>query len=211
VHFYSHPFEWAGVDIRWFSVDEFDTRWILRSLSCGWGWVSRGSCESFGRLRPFQDALLSRPRERKRAGAQDLYTIRCVVGCSEAPTCAWAPKAHTVASKKQERHCAKSSGTNLLVLEQTHDKFFDRQLLAINNYYGVATISRMLKNIGLFCKRALQKRPVFCKETCIFKHPTHRSHPIATISNQHDKFTSLLILLQVHENELERISLQNTF
>jgi len=47
-------------------------------------------------------------------------------------------------------------------------------------YYGVATISRMLKNIGLFCKRALQKRPVFCKETCIFKHPTHRSHPIAT-------------------------------
>jgi len=44
--------------------------------------------------------------------------------------------------------------------------------------YGVATVSRMLKNIGLFCKRALQKRPVFCKETCIFKYPTHRSHPI---------------------------------
>ena len=44
--------------------------------------------------------------------------------------------------------------------------------------HGVATISRMLKNIGLFCKRALQKRPVFCKETCIFKHPTNRSHPI---------------------------------
>ena len=44
----------------------------------------------------------------------------------------------------------------------------------------MATISRMLNNIGLFCKRALQKRPVFCKETCIFKHPTHRSHPIAT-------------------------------
>ena len=45
--------------------------------------------------------------------------------------------------------------------------------------YGVATISRMLKNIGLFCKRDLQKRPIFCKETYIFKHPTHRSHPIA--------------------------------
>jgi len=42
----------------------------------------------------------------------------------------------------------------------------------------VATISRMLKNIGLFCKRALQKRPIFCKETYIFKHPTNRSHPI---------------------------------
>jgi len=45
-------------------------------------------------------------------------------------------------------------------------------------YYGVATISRMLKNIGLFCNRDLQKRPIFCKETYIFKHPTHRSHPI---------------------------------
>jgi len=45
--------------------------------------------------------------------------------------------------------------------------------------YGVATISRMLKNIGLFCKRDLQKRPIFCKETYIFKHPTHRSHPIS--------------------------------
>jgi len=41
----------------------------------------------------------------------------------------------------------------------------------------------MLKNIGLFCKRALQKRPVFCKETCIFKHPTHRSHPICLLSH----------------------------
>jgi len=41
-------------------------------------------------------------------------------------------------------------------------------------------MSRMLKNIGLFCKRALQKRPIFCKETYIFKHPTHRSHPIGT-------------------------------
>jgi len=28
---------------------------------------------------------------------------------------------------------------------------------------GVATIGRMLKNIGLFCKRALQKRPIYCK------------------------------------------------
>ena len=45
-------------------------------------------------------------------------------------------------------------------------------------HYGVATISRMLKNIGLFCKRDLQKRPIFYKETYIFKHPTNRSHPI---------------------------------
>ena len=29
--------------------------------------------------------------------------------------------------------------------------------------YGVATISRLLQIIGFFCKRALQKRPIFCK------------------------------------------------
>ena len=51
---------------------------------------------------------------------------------------------------------------------------------ASHDAYGVATISRMLKNIGLCCKRDLQKRPIFCKETYIFKHPTHRSHPISS-------------------------------
>jgi len=45
--------------------------------------------------------------------------------------------------------------------------------------YGVATMSRMLKNIGLFCKRALQKRPVFCKETCIFKRLKHVNHCVS--------------------------------
>ena len=43
-----------------------------------------------------------------------------------------------------------------------------------NRMYEVATISRMLKNIGLFCKRAVQKRPIFCKETFIFQHSTNR-------------------------------------
>ena len=46
--------------------------------------------------------------------------------------------------------------------------------------YGVAIIRRLLKNIGLFCKRALQERPVFCNETYVFKEPTNRSHPILT-------------------------------
>jgi len=31
---------------------------------------------------------------------------------------------------------------------------------------GVAMVSRLLKIIGLFCKRALQKRPIFCKRLC---------------------------------------------
>ena len=44
--------------------------------------------------------------------------------------------------------------------------------------YGVATISRLLKIIGLFCKRALLKRRYSAEETYTFKEPTNRSHPI---------------------------------
>ena len=42
----------------------------------------------------------------------------------------------------------------------------------------MATISRLLKIIGLFCKRALSKRRYSAKETYNFKEPTNRSHPI---------------------------------
>jgi len=34
--------------------------------------------------------------------------------------------------------------------------------------YGVATIGRLLKNIGLFCKRALQRRPIFYRRDLYF-------------------------------------------
>jgi len=43
--------------------------------------------------------------------------------------------------------------------------------------YEAASISRLL-NIGLFCKRALQKRRYSAKETYNLKEPTNRSHPI---------------------------------
>ena len=42
----------------------------------------------------------------------------------------------------------------------------------------MATISRLLKTIGLFCKRTLQKRLYSAQETNDFKEPTNRSHPI---------------------------------
>jgi len=45
-------------------------------------------------------------------------------------------------------------------------------------FYGVASISRLLKIIGLFCKRALKKRLYSAKETYDFKEPTNQSHPI---------------------------------
>jgi len=45
-------------------------------------------------------------------------------------------------------------------------------------WYGVATTSRLLKIIGLFCKRTQPKRRYSAKETCNLKDPTNRSHPI---------------------------------
>jgi len=53
------------------------------------------------------------------------------------------------------------------------------------NTYEVATISRLLKIIGLFCKRALQKRRYSAKETYDFKEPTNRSHPIHVTTYNH--------------------------
>jgi len=67
-------------------------------------------------------------------------------------------------------------------------------------YYGVATISRLLKNIGLFFKRDLQKRPIFCKETYIFKHPTNRSHPIHYTTRYYYTTLPLLQTTSCHPN-----------
>jgi len=52
------------------------------------------------------------------------------------------------------------------------------QRLLTSTYYGVATISRLLKSQGLFCKRALLKRRYSAKETYNFEESTNRSHPI---------------------------------
>ena len=47
------------------------------------------------------------------------------------------------------------------------------------SFYGLATISRLLKMIGLFCRISSLLYVSFAKETYNFKGPTHRSHPIA--------------------------------
>jgi len=48
--------------------------------------------------------------------------------------------------------------------------------------YEVATISRLLKIVGLFCKRALKKRGYSAKETYNCKEPTNRSHPTSHVA-----------------------------
>ena len=50
--------------------------------------------------------------------------------------------------------------------------------------YGVATISRLLKMIGLFCKRALHRRLYSAKETHDFKEPGNRSHPKVSLPSK---------------------------
>jgi len=85
---------------------------------------------------------------------------------------------HTRATTVRRWVCWTMSEWLSLMTRLLDDELDERVTHSSSNSYGVAMISRMLKNIGLFCKRALQKRPVSCKETCIFKHPTNRSHPI---------------------------------
>jgi len=47
-------------------------------------------------------------------------------------------------------------------------------------YGGVATMSRLLKIIGLFCRISSLLEGSFAKVTYNFKEPTYRSHLIST-------------------------------
>jgi len=51
-------------------------------------------------------------------------------------------------------------------------------LVILGIWGGVASYSRLLKIIGLFCKRDLEKRRYSAKETRHFKEPANRSHPM---------------------------------
>jgi len=61
----------------------------------------------------------------------------------------------------------------------------------------VATISRLLKIVGLFCKRALQKRLHSAKESCKFEEPTNRSHP-------HAKYLQISLLRISNKNKISK-------
>jgi len=75
---------------------------------------------------------------------------------------------------------------NILLYTYTYTAVYSSSsILLLNMYtcspvyvYKVATISRLPKNIGLFCKRALHKRLYSAQGTYHFKEPTNRSHPI---------------------------------
>jgi len=69
--------------------------------------------------------------------------------------------------------------------------------------YGVATISRLLQIIGLFCQRALLKRQYSAKETNNFNEPTSRSHPIVPVPRQILHSTCRILSRQFHMVSLQ--------
>jgi len=54
---------------------------------------------------------------------------------------------------------------------------------AMTHSYGVTTICRLLKIIGLFCRISSLLQGTFAKETYNFKEPTSRSHPICVLAH----------------------------
>ena len=71
-----------------------------------------------------------------------------------------------------------------------------------HDQYAVASISRLLKIIGLFCKRVLWKRLYSAKETYNFREPTNRSHPIWVMSHRNVSWLTWAIL-QWELNDLQ--------
>ena len=59
---------------------------------------------------------------------------------------------------------------------------FGTEKAILRKAYGVAIIGRILKIIGLFCKRALHKRLYSAKETYRFEEPTNRSQPMLRLA-----------------------------
>ena len=58
---------------------------------------------------------------------------------------------------------------------------FMRENSCVITSHGVATISRLLQSIGLFCRISSLLKGSFTKETYNFKEPTNRSYPIPWI------------------------------
>jgi len=60
--------------------------------------------------------------------------------------------------------------------------------------YGVATISRLHKIAGLFCRISSLLYGSLAKETCNFKEPTNRSHPIVESYDDKTVFVSVYVV-----------------
>ena len=66
------------------------------------------------------------------------------------------------------------------VMDNGHDTLWTH-VMDTHHRDGVATIRRLLKMIGLFCRIQSFLYGSFAKETFIFKEPTNWSHPILSV------------------------------
>ena len=71
-----------------------------------------------------------------------------------------------------------SAYTNIHTFVSVHQLWYVHCVVVSSFWYGVATISRLLKIIGLFFRISSLLQGSFAKETYNFKEPTNRSHPI---------------------------------
>jgi len=103
-------------------------------------------------------------------GCENMYMLPCVCVCVCSEGCQFLKGVR---------------GTNMLLCMQegTCNSMCDACVsLTVQkgrfHSYGVPTINRLLKIIGLFCKRAPKKRRYSAKESYNSKEPTDGSHPI---------------------------------
>ena len=84
-------------------------------------------------------------------------------------------------------------------LEQSYLSPLNLRMIILQNFYGIATISRLLKIMGLFCSISSLLQGSLAKETCNFKEPTDCSHPVPDIENSREK-------VQILKSDLSTIS-----
>jgi len=79
-----------------------------------------------------------------------------------------------------EQNSSQTKPSHVARRQLTKSKTEERRSKAPQQHgrYGVASISRLLKMIGLFCRILSLLWVSFAKETYLFKEPTNRSHPI---------------------------------
>ena len=124
---------------------------------------------TISRLREIIGLFYKRALYKRRYFAKETYNLK-------EPSNRSHPMAHDVSLVKftRETEWAKSQERQWAMSQQRQS-------------YEVATISRLPKNIGLFCKRALQKRLYSATETYMFKEPTNHSHSICHNESCHKR------------------------
>jgi hypothetical protein len=108
-------------------------------------------------------------------------------------------------------------------LKKTKSQFRDKVRARERWIYRMATISRLLKTIGIFCRISSLLQGSFAKETYHFKEPTNRRHPIghsgkvrprtrsAAVRHHQQPVWALRKLTRAHINEIFPVANENVW